>query len=204
MHRALLSTLVLLLLASLASGQDLSLVRVEGQPLAANVKRLLQALDYLGAPLPVESTKALKLACDDHDATKIQRLLDPHVLLSVHLNPEVRVKVARGPAKAALQQAGYTPVLVKVTNESTATKPLRISSRSSSTLPMCPASCSQRAYSDLCRLAGQNEQCSRSGTAADTSGRRFGRNENSWQVPCHARGDWGGHWIITVICGTCK
>jgi len=111
-----------------ASAQELAPVNVEGQPLAANVKRLLQALDYLGAPLPAEVHKGLKAACDDQDAAKIQRLLDPHVLLAVHLNPEVRVKVARGPAKATLQQAGYTPVLVKVTNDSTATKPLRISS----------------------------------------------------------------------------
>src|SRR5262249_26008185 len=33
-----------------------------------------------------------------------------------------------GPTKAVLQQGGYTPVLVKVINESTVTKPLRITS----------------------------------------------------------------------------
>ncbi len=112
----------------LASAQELAPVAVEGQPLAANVRRLLQALDYLGAPLPADTQKALQAACDARDAEKIQRLLDPHVLLAVHLNPEVRVKVARGPARATLQQAGYTPVLIKVTNDSTATKALRISS----------------------------------------------------------------------------
>src|SRR5262245_14138151 len=112
----------------IASGRDLTPVTVEGQPLAANVKRLLQALDYLGVPLPAEQSQALKAACADHDAAKIQRLLDSHVLLMVHVNPEVRVKVARGTAKATLQQAGYTPVLVKVVNDSTATKPLRVSS----------------------------------------------------------------------------
>ena len=37
-------------------------------------------------------------------------------------------KVARGPARAMLQQMGYTPILVKVNNESTATKALRIGS----------------------------------------------------------------------------
>ena len=78
-------------------------VEVEGQPLAANVRRLLQTLDYLGAPLPDEAQKAVQAACADRDAAKIQQLLDPHVLLAVHLNPEVRVKVARGPAKATLQ-----------------------------------------------------------------------------------------------------
>ena len=44
------------------------------------------------------------------------------------INPEERVKVARGPAAAVLQQGGYTPVLVKVINEAATTKPLRITS----------------------------------------------------------------------------
>jgi hypothetical protein len=110
------------------SAQELTPIPVEGQPLAANVKRLLQALDYLGTPLPDETQRALRTACDDQNSAAIQRLLDPHVLLAVHVNPEVRVKVARGPARAMLQQAGYTPVLIKVTNDSTATKALRIHS----------------------------------------------------------------------------
>ena len=38
------------------------------------------------------------------------------------------MKVARGPAPAVLQQAGYTPVLVKVVNESGGTQRLRIGS----------------------------------------------------------------------------
>ena len=54
--------------------------------------------------------------------------LDPLVLLAVTINPEERVKVARGPAAAVLQQGGYTPVLVKVINEAATTKPLRITS----------------------------------------------------------------------------
>ena len=62
------------------------------------------------------------------DAKSLQRLLDPQVLVVVALNPESRVGVRRGPARAVLQQAGYTPVLVKVRNDSTVTKPLRVSS----------------------------------------------------------------------------
>jgi hypothetical protein len=116
------------LLADNASAQGLDPVAVEGQPLAANARRLEQALDYLGAPLSPQTRKALRAACADRDAARIQRLLDPHVLLAVSINPEARVKVARGPAKAALQQAGYTPVLVKVINDSTVTKALRVSS----------------------------------------------------------------------------
>lgn len=125
-QRALL--IAALLFAGQASAQELTPVAVEGQPLAANVKRLVQALEYLGAPLPAQTQKSLLAACDERDAAAIQRLLDPHVLFAVHLNPEVRVKVARGPARAVLQQAGYTPIVLKVTNDSTSTRPLRISS----------------------------------------------------------------------------
>jgi hypothetical protein len=120
-----------LLLASVVApvrAQKLEWVEVEGQPLAGNVKRVLQALDFLGAPQGKEQQKTLKAALDAQDARKIQELLDPQVLLVVTVNPESRVKVKRGPAAAALQQGGYTPVLVKVVNEAGVTKSLRISS----------------------------------------------------------------------------
>lgn len=107
---------------------ELSPVEVEGQPLAANVKRLLQAFDFLGAPLAAETQVRLEKAAAKLDARALQEALDPHVLFVVSINPESRVKVNRGPAKAALQQAGFTPILVKVVNDSTVTKPLQISS----------------------------------------------------------------------------
>src|SRR5205085_9390494 len=99
---------------------------VEGQPLAANALRLLQALDYLGASLPAESQTALRVAADARDAQKLQQVLDPHASFEVVLSG--RVKASRGPAKITLQQAGFTPVLVKVINESGTTKALHISS----------------------------------------------------------------------------
>ncbi len=111
-----------------AWAQKLEIVDVEGQPLAANASRLLDALQFLGAPLPAETTTGLQAAAKARDARKIQELLDPQVLLVVTLNPESRVKVARGPATAVLQQGGFVPVLVKVINDSTVTKTLRISS----------------------------------------------------------------------------
>ncbi|MEX2232999.1 MAG: CehA/McbA family metallohydrolase [Cyclobacteriaceae bacterium] len=103
-------------------------ISVDGQPLAANVDRLVEALEYLGAPLRKEIRKELSSACRLRDAKKIQALLDPSVLLVVDINPEARVKVARGPAQGTLQQAGYTPVVVKVVNESSGTQRLRIGS----------------------------------------------------------------------------
>jgi hypothetical protein len=105
---------------------NLEAIDVEGQPLAANVERLIQALELLGTPLPSETTSALQAAGRVRDARKIQQVLDRQVLFAVHLNPEVRVKVRRGPAPAILQQSGFTPLLVKVVNESTSTLPLRI------------------------------------------------------------------------------
>src|ERR1043165_1934190 len=122
--------ILLLALAPNVWGQNpkLETIAVEGQPLAANVTRLLQALDMFGSPLPKEQTAALQEAVKNRDARKLQELLDPHVLVQVTINPESRVQAARGPAATALQQGGYTPILLKVVNDSTVTKALRISS----------------------------------------------------------------------------
>jgi hypothetical protein len=111
-----------------AAGETPPRVEVEGQPLAANVGRLLQALDFLGTPLPEETTKKIEKAIEARDAAGLQQLLDPHVLAVVTLSPEARVKASRGPAKGVLQQGGYTPVLLKVVNDSTVTRALRIRS----------------------------------------------------------------------------
>ena len=115
-------------LSSLARAQSLQSVDAEGQPVAANVGRVLQALEVLGSPLPADTTAALKTAIDNRDAKKIQELLDAYVLIQVTLNPESRVKVARGPATATLQQGGFVPFIIKVINDSTVKKALQITS----------------------------------------------------------------------------
>lgn len=109
-----------------AADNAIPVVAVEGQPLAANAKRLLQALEFLGAPLRTKTSKSIVAAANARDARQLQTLIDPHVLFAVSLNPEVRVKVKRGPATPVLQQGGFTPVLVKILNDSTVTKQLRI------------------------------------------------------------------------------
>lgn len=101
---------------------------VEAQPLGANIERLLEALDYLGAPVSPSLRRDLSAAARARSAEKLQQLLDDRVLLVVHINPETRVKVARGPAAAVLQQAGYTPAIVKILNESGGTQRLNIGS----------------------------------------------------------------------------
>lgn len=112
----------------IARADAVPVIRVEGQPLGANVERAVRAFDSLGAPLPKKTADALAVAVTSRDAVALQKELDPQVLLVITINPEERVKVARGPAPAGLQQGGYTPVLVKVLNEAVTTKGLRISS----------------------------------------------------------------------------
>lgn len=103
-------------------------VSVDGQPLGANVLRLIESLEYIGQPFPAGTAQSLRTAAKQRDSKKLQQILDQHVLFVVSLNPEVRVKVARGPAAAKLQQAGYTGHIVKVLNNSTVTRKLRIMS----------------------------------------------------------------------------
>jgi hypothetical protein len=112
--------------ASAAGSEDI--VPAAGQPLAANAERLARALDALGAPLSALQMASLRRAIDAEDAAAIQGVLDPLALLVVRINPESRVKVERGPGPAVLQQGGYVPAIVKVVNQSTVTKALRITS----------------------------------------------------------------------------
>src|SRR5262245_8276445 len=113
-HTPLRMAVAALAFAVCAAGARAQAIDVEGQPLAANIGRLLKALDFIGQPLPVEASLPLERAVKMEDAKEMQNLLDPHVLFQVHLNPEARVKVKRGTAPAILQQHGYTAFLVKV------------------------------------------------------------------------------------------
>jgi hypothetical protein len=59
-------------------------------------------------------------------ATAVQKLLDPYCLIGVSINPESRVKAARGPRDAELLQGRATIMLVKVHNEAGVTEGLKI------------------------------------------------------------------------------
>ncbi len=101
---------------------------IEAQPLAAQVKRVVEALDYLGAPLVPAEQEAIRAAMaggGDNAAEALQRVLDAHCLVMVDINPEMRVKVAPGPARPELVEKGWRTFLVKVRNEAGATGELR-------------------------------------------------------------------------------
>lgn len=122
---------ILLLFASATTilAATTTLSESDWQPFTAQVKRLGEALEYLGSPLDEKSQTALKEAFAEKSLTsaseKIQRVLDARCLFIVSINPEMRVKVAPGPAKPELVEQGWRQFLVKVVNDSGTTAPLR-------------------------------------------------------------------------------
>jgi hypothetical protein len=141
--------------AALIAEDTLPVISVEGQPLAANIRRLIEALDLLGHALPAQAATDLIAVAKARDHGRLQTLLDRHVLLVVAINPESRVKVLRGPAPAQLQQGGYTPVIIKIINESTITKRLRIVSQQAGPVyaGVAPLSLQRQQQTDL----GENQ-----------------------------------------------
>ena len=131
--RAALALLVsLVVLATVpVRGEPLPVVEdVEYQPLAAQARRVVTALEeMLGVPLSPQQKKAFQQALREPDPKKavvaIQRVLDPLCLAGVNINPESRVKVQRGPAPARLVQHGWSVFLIKVHNEAGVTSALR-------------------------------------------------------------------------------
>ena len=102
------------------------------QPLMAQAIRLKEALAYLGSPLSPADTKTLealqKQAMTVETANKIQQILDPYCIAFVDINPESRVKVEKGPARAQLIQNGWSSFLVKVKNDAGGTSELKVES----------------------------------------------------------------------------
>ena len=109
--------------------EDLEVVpNVEPQPLSSQVKRVVDALGFLGQPLPNQVRTQLEAAIQAADSAAIQKALDPLVLAGVHINPEQRVKVARGAAPALLTEQGWSVFLIKVHNQAGITPQLEAAS----------------------------------------------------------------------------
>jgi len=100
--------------------------------LLANGRDVWQALQGLQNPLSPETRAAVKAVLlpepkdPDAQAAKLQELLDPYCLIAVTINPESRVKAARGPAAADLSLGHETAVLIKVYNEAGVTHALGV------------------------------------------------------------------------------
>lgn len=105
------------------------------QPFAQQVRRLEDALSYIGQPLPIADhaaiNRALAITDEAQAAAKLQEILDQHVLVEVDINAESRVKVRQGKAKPELVEKGTRMFLVKVSNGAGVTAPLVVESPNS-------------------------------------------------------------------------
>ena len=91
--------LCLLLPALISARQAQKVDQVELQPLTAQVRRLIEAMDYLGAPIKQADREALEKAGDETDAAKarrsVQDALDKYCLFEVHINPKAACELRR-------------------------------------------------------------------------------------------------------------
>jgi len=105
------------------------------QPLAQQVRRLEDAMSYLGQPFPAADQQTINAAIGEPDeaaaVAAIEKILDKYALAIVDINAESRVKVDPGPAKPELVEGGTRIFLVKVINRANVTAALRVESPNS-------------------------------------------------------------------------
>jgi hypothetical protein len=126
---------VLLLVAVVSSLSTTAAPRdeqIDLQPLGAQVRRLVEAMDYLGEPFSAAEKEALERAANEQDATRalteMQAVLDRRSLIYIDISPESRVSVTRGPAEATLVEKGWRSFLVRVKNGAGVTAQLKAAS----------------------------------------------------------------------------
>jgi hypothetical protein len=131
-RRAIGSLLKLTVLAQPICRELFSATLVEAQPLMAQVRRLVEAMAYLGEPFTEAERERLDAAANMSEEARaveeIQRILDPRCLLAVRINPESRVSVERGAASPRLVEQGWRAYLIKVRNEAGVTGVLNMES----------------------------------------------------------------------------
>lgn len=136
------SLLLLLTSGLLLHAQPATSAAVEVQPFAAQVRRLIEATDALGTPLPAADRARLNGLLQQsgpETVGQIEAVLDPLCLLHVQINPEMRVKATNGVARPDLVEGGWRTFLVKVNNEAGTTAKLEISSPNARTAFNSPA-----------------------------------------------------------------
>ena len=128
----MIKTASLNLIATLAAAVLADAEPATFQPFAAHTRRIIEALDQLGEPLAQSDREAVLATLNaepvENSGAAIEAVLDRRCLFVVEINPEMRVKAARGEAKAELVEGGWRVFLVKVRNESGTTARLRINS----------------------------------------------------------------------------
>lgn len=120
-----------------ASGQSLLPVAegVDAGDLRLQCRKLLDELAKAKIPLPEATERELrnlvtddKKTADEAAGEKIQKLLNAQCLVGVSINPESRVKAARGPHSAELVAGKESVFLIRLLNEAGVTHPLSVES----------------------------------------------------------------------------
>jgi hypothetical protein len=105
------------------------------QPLAAQIRQIESAFDYLGQPFAPSDRERINKALAGPDettaVTQLQQTLDQYALATVTINPESRVAVTRGAAMPKLIQDGTRLFLVKVFNQAGSSASLQVESPNS-------------------------------------------------------------------------
>lgn len=126
MKLLLLPAAILLALAHSAQCEDGSIHDTKATTaLIANARAVASGLKLQAAEQ--SSIAGLKPAGASDAREVIERALETHTLFRVHINPEMRVKVNPGSAKAELVAGEWTLFLARIENESGSTAPLQIS-----------------------------------------------------------------------------
>ena len=130
--------------ATSAGAANLPMVsKVDAQPLLASIDRLIDALHYVGSPLPenvVSELKQLSTLGDSEEVTRrVQQLLDPLCLAGLSLNESGPPLVKPCQARRELLEQGWRTFLVKVVNQPGHTTRLLVESPNARPLPHSPA-----------------------------------------------------------------
>ncbi|MEQ8209448.1 MAG: CehA/McbA family metallohydrolase [Lacipirellulaceae bacterium] len=112
--------------------------RVDAQPLLVQVKRLSEALDFIGNPLPEATKQKLDELRDEPSEAKVaqivQELLDPLCIAAVEID-EGKLTASRQENRHEIVERGWRSFLVKVCNRSDLTSRLRLDSPNARTVP---------------------------------------------------------------------
>ena len=124
----IMSMVVLIVLQALTTASGTAQTRVPLQPFAQQARQVETTLAYLGQPLAHSDLEAINAAIAEADEVSavghLMQILDKYTLAVVEINPESRVKVQPGTAKAELVEAGTRLFLVKVLNKAGVTAQL--------------------------------------------------------------------------------
>lgn len=101
---------------------------VDFQPLGANVRRVIEALNVNGAPFDDATQGRIDRAFHDVDVDGLIKAVDSQVVCVITLDKDNVLRAERGSAPFLLQQGGYRPVVVKIKSPASAMGRLDVSS----------------------------------------------------------------------------